>query len=364
MERYLQAGRDYAKKSLVVAGQNIAFYNAFQKVNNSITDTEFTTTYMHTAYRANSPTGGAYSGLIQGQQTDYWKFSDNLNSNSPDVVAPSFKTPTVGSEITGFAYAYLTHPATPSDSGAGTTYTNPKMNTVFYGFDWSDPTQTTPSEAGSLTSGTTRILKGALDFITSHRGTILPVEFTDVTARRVNGNGLISWATAHQSDIARFEVERSDGASPGAAVGTLHAIGDVSADTYAFTDAGIEPTKSYTYRIAAVDLSGAKTYSPEAEIGPDASTGFTLDQNYPNPASGLTSIRFNLPVDAMVTLRILDVTGKVISTEIANEAMQAGEQTYIMDASKYASGSYIYELTAVEPNGQAVTLTKKMTFDK
>ena len=366
VERYLQAGQTYAKKSLIMAGQNIAFSNAFLQLNNSVTDTEFMKSYLHTVYRANAPTSGAYNGTIQGQQTDYWTSADHLNSTSPDVVAPSFTTPTVGSEITGFAYAYLTHPATPSDSGAGTTYTNPKMNTVFYGFDWSDPTQTTPSESGSTTSGTTRILKGALDFITSHSGTILPVEFTDVTARRINGNGLISWTTAHQLDVARFEIERQDGAGP-AAVGTLHAVGSVSADMYAFTDEGIDRMKTYTYRIAAVDLSGAKTYSPEAEIGPDVRRGglaFTLDQNYPNPASGLTSIEFNLPVDAVVTLRILDVTGKVISTEIENESMPAGGQTYTLDASKYASGSYIYELTAMQPNGQALTLTKKMTLDK
>ena len=124
-------------------------------------------------------------------------------------------------------------------------------------------------------------------------------------------------------------------------------VGSVGADQYAFTDAGIDPTKSYTYRIAAIDLSGAKIYSPEAEIGPDASVNFTLGQNYPNPASGLTAIRFTVPVNTMITLRILDVTGKVISTEISNEAIQAGEQTYTFDASKFASSSYIYELTAV-----------------
>jgi hypothetical protein len=204
--------------------------------------------------------------------------------------------------------------------------------------------------------------------------------FYRVTARRVNGNGLISWSTAHQSNIARFEVERSDGSGPGAEGGTLHStttacqvppsapdfstVGSTAANIYAFTDAGIDPAKSYTYRIAAIDLSGAKTYSPEAELGPDVSAGFTLDQNYPNPTSGLTTIRFTLPVDATITLRILDVTGKVISTEIANESMSGGEQTYMLDASKYASGSYIYELTAVQSNGQSVTLTKRMTLDK
>jgi hypothetical protein len=39
--------------------------------------------------------------------------------------------------------------------------------------------------------------------------------------------------------------------------------------------------------------------------------------------------------------------------------MSDGSQIYTLDASKFASGSYIYELTAVEPNGPAVTLTKK-----
>ena len=272
VERYLQAGQ---KRSLVMAGQNIAFYNGFVQINNPITDTEFMHSYLHTVYRANAPTDGAYSGVIDGKQTDYWKFEDSLHSASPDVVAPSFKTPNVGSEITDFAYAYSTHPATPNDSGAGTSYTNRNINTIFYGFDWADPVQIYPSEMGSLSSGTTRILKGALDFVISHFGGI-----------------------------------------------------------------------------------------PQSVPSPDASVGFMLDQNYPNPASELTSIGFTLPVRSEVTLRILDVMGKVISTEIANEPMQAGEQTYTLDASKLVSGSYIYELTATQSNGQSVTLTKKMTLDK
>ena len=354
MERYLQAGQSYAKKSLIMAGQNIAFYNSFVQFNNSVTDSEFMKSYLHTVYRANSPVSGAYNGMIQGQQTDYWRFADHLNSISPDVVAPSFTTPTVGSEITGFAYAYLTHPATPSDSGAGTTYTNPKMNTVFYGFDWSDPTQTTPSELGGLTSGTTRILKGALDFITSHNGTILPVEFTDVTARRINGNGLISWATVHQSDIARFEVERQDEAGPGAAVGTLHAIADVSADTYAFTDAGIDPMKSYTYRIAAIDLSGAKTYSPEAEIDPDGSAGFLLGPSYPNPTNGSAVVTFTLPMDAPVRIDLTDAKGTIVRTAFTGR-MTAGDHSVTLDAKDLASGTYFYALTSGD-----VRLTREM----
>jgi hypothetical protein len=359
VERFLQAGQTYGKKSLIMAGQNIAFYNAFVHTNNSITDPEFMTSYMHTTYKANSPTGGAYAGWIKGLFSDYNNSADSLNSGSPDVVAPSFTTPLIGSEVTGFAYSYLTHPSTPADSGAGTTYLNPTINTVFYGFDWSDPVQTPVSGPynPALTSGTTRILKGALDFVRSHSGTILPVEFTDVQAHRINGNGFITWATAHQKDVAQFVIESREN-------DTWTAIGTTNADKYSFTQAGIDPAKTYTYRIAAVDLSGAKTYSNEVEMGPDNSLGFTLGQNYPNPASAMTSIQFTLPVNAVVSLRILDVTGKVVSNEITNQEMGAGTQSYTFDGSKLSSGSYIYELTAVQPNGQTVTLTKKMTLDK
>jgi hypothetical protein len=359
VERFLQAGHTYGKKSLIMAGQNIAFYNAFVHTNNSITDPEFMTSYMHTTYKANTPTGGAYAGWIKGQFSDYSNSADSLNSASPDVVAPSFTTPLIGSEVTGFAYSYLTHPSTPSDSGAGTTYLNPTINTVFYGFDWSNPVQTPVSGPynPALTSGTTRILKGALDFVRSHAGTILPVEFTDVQAHRINGNGFITWATAHQKDVAQFMIESREN-------DTWTAIGTTAADKYSFTQTGIDPAKTYTYRIAAVDLSGAKTYSNEVEMGPDNSLGFTLGQNYPNPASAMTSIQFTLPVNAVVSLRILDVTGKVVSNEITNQEMGAGTQSYTFDGSKLSSGSYIYELTAVQPNGQTVTLTKKMTLDK
>jgi hypothetical protein len=69
-------------------------------------------------------------------------------------------------------------------------------------------------------------------------------------------------------------------------------------------------------------------------------------------------------VNALVSLRVLDVTGKAVATEFANEKMNAGPQARTLDVSELASGSYIYELTAVDENGQSVTLSRKMTLNK
>jgi|GEM_PF-3210416 len=376
VDQYLQHGLSYAKKNLVVAGQNIAYYNGYVMSNNIVTDSEWLQTYMHTRFVANSPlTSGAYNGWIVGQQPAYWKFPDSLNSVSPDVVKPSFATPLVGSEVTGFSYTYKTHPNTPSDSGAGTTYYNTLVNTVFYGFDWSDPVQTTPTDpstglGGDTISGTTRTLAAAFAFFRSHGGTLLPVQFVSATAQHENQNALIQWEIAQQENVTRYDVEQqlADGASTSAqptwvTLGHTDALDNTT--KYAFTQANIDVTRSYTYRIAAIDNSGAKTYSNTIELGPDASQmGFTLGQNYPNPSTGSTEVSFTLPVASHVTLRVLDVTGKVVNSDVSNVSFDAGQQIVKLDLGSLANGSYVYELIATGADGQSVTLSKKLTLVK
>ncbi len=381
VERYLQQGRDYAKKSMVIAGQNVAYYNGYVMPNNApgfipVTDTEWLQSYMHTRFVQNDPMmdGAVYHNWIDGQQPAFWKYPDSLNSTSPDVVKPSFSTPLVGPEVTGYAYTYRMHPNSSADSGAGTTYYNPTINTVFYGFDWSDPVQTIPGGFGDTTSGTTRTLAAAFAFFRSHAGTILPVEFVNATAEHVGQNALISWQIAQQKDVAQYDVEQmvpGTGAASGADVQPMwEKLGSVSAadnrTQYAYTDATIDLTKSYTYRVVAIDQSGAKTYSNAIELGPDAAElGFTLGQSYPNPAtSGAADVSFTLPEASQVTLRVMDVTGKVVSAPVTNASYGAGEQNVTLDLSRLANGSYVYELIATGADGQTVTLSKKLTLSK
>ena len=90
---------------------------------------------------------------------------------------------------------------------------------------------------------------------------------------------------------------------------------------------------------------------------------FALDQNYPNPFNPTTTIRFALPKDAMVTLRIYDVLGREVRT-LVNERVSAGYQQVVWDGrnefgSQVASGMYIYHITA----GDFVS-TKKMMMLK
>ncbi|HXX65216.1 MAG TPA: T9SS type A sorting domain-containing protein, partial [Bacteroidota bacterium] len=85
---------------------------------------------------------------------------------------------------------------------------------------------------------------------------------------------------------------------------------------------------------------------------------FELSQNYPNPFNPTTRISFTIPATAMVQLKVYNVLGQEVAT-LVNETMTNGSHTVTFDASKLASGVYLYKITA----GNFVS-TKKMVLLK
>ncbi len=72
--------------------------------------------------------------------------------------------------------------------------------------------------------------------------------------------------------------------------------------------------------------------------------GFSLS-NYPNPFNPSTTIRYSIPQDLHVKLKVYDITGKEVAV-LVNEMKQAGEYNVEFSAGKYASGVYYYKLEA------------------
>ncbi|MEW5799090.1 MAG: cohesin domain-containing protein [Bacteroidota bacterium] len=92
-------------------------------------------------------------------------------------------------------------------------------------------------------------------------------------------------------------------------------------------------------------------------------TAFALDQNFPNPFNPATTIRFALPNDAGVTLKVYDMLGREIRS-LVNTKMNAGFHEVQWNGrnnlgSQVASGMYIYRIEA----GSFVS-TKKMMLLK
>jgi len=381
---FFRAGQTYAKKSFLVAGENIAKYNdvtsPFRQNNNLITDNELMTSWLHTQYAAQWPglnwpvaSPVQYRGLLNGVG-NYFRFADSILSVSttlgggPNVIRVNPSTGRVGDNISRIAYTYAMHPSSPLDSGAGTAWTGSTFNVVFYPFDWSDPLQT----AGTMdnqtlpvnVSGTTRFLRGALDFIQSFRGIVLPVEFTDVKGTALQSGNEITWSVAAQKNVDHYEVEMLTGADWNFAGETKAS----AATDYSFlhtAQAAFEVGKTFTYRIVSVDLDGSRTTSMTTSFDrPIDGAEFALDQNYPNPFSPSTTLGFTLPENGNVSIRVLDMTGKVVATPVNGVDYSAGRAQVKFDAPNLASGTYIYELSFVNANGVVSKLSRKMTISK
>ncbi|KXK52269.1 MAG: PKD repeat protein [Chlorobi bacterium OLB5] len=71
---------------------------------------------------------------------------------------------------------------------------------------------------------------------------------------------------------------------------------------------------------------------------------FRLHQNYPNPFNPTTSIRYDIPQSAYVTIKVYDILGKEVFSY--KEYKPAGSYEVKFDGSNLASGMYFYSLEA------------------
>ncbi|MBN1638524.1 MAG: S8 family serine peptidase [Ignavibacteriales bacterium] len=72
---------------------------------------------------------------------------------------------------------------------------------------------------------------------------------------------------------------------------------------------------------------------------------YCLYQNYPNPFNPTTNIKFDLPINSVVNLKVYDILGQEVIT-ILNKELSAGYHNYKWDATNFSSGVYIIRLEA------------------
>ncbi|MDQ7818065.1 MAG: T9SS type A sorting domain-containing protein [Melioribacteraceae bacterium] len=87
-------------------------------------------------------------------------------------------------------------------------------------------------------------------------------------------------------------------------------------------------------------------------------TEYTLQQNYPNPFNPSTLIRFTIPQENKVSLKVFNVLGQEVAS-LVNENMKAGTYEYMFSGAKLSSGVYFYTINAGSFNS-----TKKMLLIK
>ena len=84
----------------------------------------------------------------------------------------------------------------------------------------------------------------------------------------------------------------------------------------------------------------------------------TLSQNYPNPFKGQTNIRYYLAEESFVSIKVFDLTGRVVASLI-NESQNTGNHQVTYTATNLESGVYYYQLQA----GDSIVTRKMMILE-
>lgn len=116
---------------------------------------------------------------------------------------------------------------------------------------------------------------------------------------------------------------------------------------------GTLPAGKYTVKIGLTDKTDT-VYSQSTITVPIATsvlteegipTEYNLAQNYPNPFNPSTSIKYAIPSESHVSVKVFNTIGQEVAT-LVNEVQHAGNYRVNFDASKLTSGVYIYTIKA------------------
>ena len=115
---------------------------------------------------------------------------------------------------------------------------------------------------------------------------------------------------------------------------------------------------------AILSTDGLPSSVPQKNLESIVPNGFALYQSYPNPFNPSTTLRYDLPNDSKVILKIYDMLGNEVST-LVNHSETAGNHYVVFNAGNLSSGVYFARLTAVPINGvKTYVQSQKMLLAK
>jgi len=120
---------------------------------------------------------------------------------------------------------------------------------------------------------------------------------------------------------------------------------------YTFATTFVAPADSSNYNLCASAVVTGDIYPSNNEtckifhtnvgINENYLNGLVLNQNFPNPSNGLTTIGFTVPNSGEIVLSLMNSIGKIVYKESKN--VSAGSNKITLNTSNFASGIYFYE---------------------
>jgi Secretion system C-terminal sorting domain len=174
--------------------------------------------------------------------------------------------------------------------------------------------------------------------------TVVFVEYEIVT--KTEGNQ-INWSTILESNLAKYEIQRSAANQTFETIGTIQSKGTTSVTVdYSFTDTRPNSGKNI-YRIKMIDTRNGVQYSSIKMVTNELMTAQIRGTNaYPNPARPGMAITLDVNEPGQYSIRIHSLSGRMIFAEKAIAAHQSSLSIRV--PSNLTAGMYIMEVTDQE----------------
>jgi hypothetical protein len=183
-----------------------------------------------------------------------------------------------------------------------------------------------------------------------------PVELAAFNANIKGEVVQLHWNTSTETNNRGFEIQRRSSTYDYITVAFIRGQGTSTKNSDYSWSEKLEPGK-YSYRLKQFDYNGCFNYSNSVDVI-IIPKRFSLSQNYPNPWNPSTNIKYSIPKDSPVSIKVFDILGNEMKT-LVNEEKPAGNYELTFNAADLPSGVYFYRIQA----GNFVE-TKKMILMK
>jgi hypothetical protein len=178
----------------------------------------------------------------------------------------------------------------------------------------------------------------------------------------IENEAILLWTINDETGIVNYLIEKIN-SDEQEIIGVIKSRGNTTiASEYNFADIINEEDMKeeiLIYRVSAADTSGNKIIWKEFKLYPAKLVdGYDLLQNYPNPFNPFTKIKYSIPYQQHVIIKVFNILGNEVAT-LVDEVKPGGTYEVEFNASRLTSGVYLYTLQAGE-----ISETKRMILMK
>lgn len=169
-----------------------------------------------------------------------------------------------------------------------------------------------------------------------------------------NNQVILNWSSSFDINNTGYDIERRDESGVWHVIGSARTGANTSSGvSYDFTDATPNTGDNF-YRLRQADGKGGFYYTSPLNVELKKGYEGSLFQNYPNPFTDITTIRYEMRKEGPVRIAVFDMSGKQLALVI-NQVQAKGSYTVKWNGSGFSPGTYIYKILTNEDH-----VTQKM----